>query len=76
MPMNDAASSFQSVWSRAEHVLALKDDRAVQAYVSDLVKDRQLSDLVRTLNDGVLDDSLGAREQAVAALRKLGLWIE
>ncbi|MEM9127811.1 MAG: hypothetical protein AAGB28_18625 [Pseudomonadota bacterium] len=74
--MNEAAASWKPALSCADQVLDLKSENDVQVFVQNLVRRRELSSVVKSLNDSVLKDAGENRRKAIAALSRIGLWMD
>lgn len=62
--------------SPAEHILGMGDDGDVQRMMSELARSRRLGRIVRELNAAVLDGAKNDRDRAIAALSRMGLWLD
>lgn len=62
--------------SPAEHILNMGQEQEVHGLMAELARKRQLSLVVRKLNAAVLDGPEEARNLAVAALSRMGLWVD
>ncbi len=60
----------------AEHILNIGNQQDVFGLMSDLARSRRLSSVVRTLNTEVLDGRKDDRDQAIAALTRMGMWLD
>ncbi|MBB97539.1 MAG: hypothetical protein CML68_23435 [Rhodobacteraceae bacterium] len=62
--------------SPAEHILSMSTDGDVIGMMSELTRSRRLSSVVRQLNEAVLDGGQPERDQAIAALTRMGMWLD
>jgi len=60
----------------AEHILNIANQQDVFGLMSDLARSRELSFVVKSLNAAVLDGQKDTREQAIAALTRMGMWLD
>lgn len=62
--------------SPAEHILGMGNEGEVFGLMSELARSRRLSSLVQQLNASVLDGPHEERDQAIAALSRMGMWLD
>jgi uncharacterized protein YerC len=58
----------------ADRILSLSDDDKVQTFISDLLRQRELSNLIKSLNSAALSGAEHEKRNAIAALRRIGFW--
>lgn len=62
--------------SPAEHILGIPKDSDVHCLMSELLRERRMGGVVRRLNRLALRGSSEEKRRAIAALDRLGLWID
>ena len=62
--------------SPAEHILSMGNETDVFGLMSELARSRRLSSDVKSLNAAVLDGPQDERDLAIAALSRMGMWLD
>lgn len=62
--------------SPADQILNIDEEDDVYGMISNLTRQRRLSRVVHELNQDVLQGREPARRRAIAALDRMGLWME
>lgn len=62
--------------SPAEHILGMGNEGEVFGLMSELARSRRLSGLIQQLNASVLDGPRDERDMAIAALSRMGMWLD
>ena len=74
--MDHAAGQTNGSMEYVERVLELQGDAEICSFVSELITTRQLSLLIKNLNESVQYGDPMTRASAIEALKRLGFWVE